>query len=241
MLRVLSFCMCLMMASVAWAEDYVVLASTGAHQAGAVFRSGDRISVPADGRVTFLGSDGAIWHAKGPCDCVLPELGADRRDLGAVSNLVTVALQAPGATRDPQLSKALQPSLWAFSVDSSGNRCVLPDRARLWRRTAEKDWVVDIASSGARAKGLLWPAGAHDLELPVAFLSDGVIAMKVDGSPRRFDVHVMPPDVDRSQWGEVLIWMAGNECDRQSQFLIDGLHSGELYSDAARIPWLSEL
>lgn len=230
-----------LVAGPAVAADYVVIAATGGMQTGGALTSGATLDVPEGGRATVLGRDGSVWHAAGPCACVLPEIGGGGADLSAVSDLVTIALRAPGQTRDPAAPKAVQPNLWAVVVDSSGNRCVLPDRAELWRKSANKDWVVDLASVAARARGVLWPAGQHKLDLPADFVADGILAMTVDGAPRRFEMHVMPGDVDPTQWGEVLIWMAGNECDRQSQYLIDGLHSGTLYSDAARIPWLSEL
>ena len=241
----ISLLVALMFPVFAHAESLVVIAVTGDEASlspGAIVESEDNLKLSDGVSVTFLSKGGQVVTFRGPYNDIISGLkdggaDADNRAWGTTLTSIGDAIskkvartKVVGSSRqvDAPVGDA-HDDIWLLTVDSSGHRCLPPEGAEMWRKDASKSVEMDLRSQSARQKGMIWPAGKNTTGLPQKFVEDGtLVVMKIDTLPRRFNIHVLPKDIEKQEWGHILHWMIASECSRQAALLIDMLHSGEI-------------
>lgn len=236
-------CLLAAISTSALAEDLVVIAATNAGEAfkpGAIVSTGTAVKLPQGSRLTLLSKGGEVLRLAGPYSSVvdLPALAGDApkekawaSTLSSIADVVSkkvVRTNVVGTSRAVIAPMALiEPDVWQLTVDSSGHRCLNSAKSNLWRKNASKSLTIDLRSQEAQQKGLTWPVGINHMDLPKKFMKDGtLVVMKIDAQPRRFNIHVLPADIEADQWGDVLHWMVSKECTRQANLLVGRLHNG---------------
>ena len=217
------------------AKDLVVIAANGAGPAyapGKRFKSGAAITLPKGARVTWLSKAGQVIKHKGPFSGALKvqaKAGGKSRSLTKVAKIVTGSKRTKvlGATRATGQNAKVKPAdVWLGDVRSLSNFCARRDRARLWRANTEATAALAITKSGQPGSGVVWLAGRPILELPASALSDKTaIKMSSAGRVASLVVHMLPGDIDASDTGAVLQWMAAMNCRRQAAELIMQIHT----------------
>lgn len=228
------------------AANLVIIAASDAGDRfapGLVLQSGDRLEIPAGGKLTLISQSGMVINLggpySGPADAKALSGGSKapggvKGALAKIADLVTNTKKQStvlGASRKlaPMIpiGDGGQADHWLMVVDSSGHRCVRINKVDMWRKNSGHKSNVSLRSQSAKQTGLIWPVRANRMRLPQSFVRDGtLIVMKIGQEPRRINLHVTPADLDMDRAGAVLNWMIDNKCTRQAEVLVHRLHQG---------------
>lgn len=237
MFRQVMMATALMAANVAPAlAEMIVVAASG----DAAFHPGDRIAegtslqLPEGARLTFLFKSGEMKVISGPFE---GNIAGDTPAAAPISTWETIKSflgaaeqksEVLGASRKADSSLPEQPGIWLVSIDSSGKRCARKDQLTFWRRDADDALTIALRSEAARASDLTWPAGSHTLSAPASFAAtEGPLAFSAGSNLRKFDIKVLPQDLEGAAPGAVLGWLLDSGCTRQASALISRVHGGD--------------
>ncbi|MCP4185570.1 MAG: hypothetical protein GY761_20075 [Hyphomicrobiales bacterium] len=222
------------------ADGPVIIASSSSDedlQPGVQVLSGKAVKLALGDSITLISKSGSIIKLRGPYSGPLTNSNTDGADANsdqrasAFAKIAKLVARTPrkteilGASRKVKASSGDETGIWLMAVDSSGHRCVRPSDVVMWRKQPRSEIEITLRSETAKRTGILWAEGKEDMKLPSEFIEDGVlIVMKMDKHPRRFNLHVLPEHIDEKHLGKVLLWMAENDCSRQSNLLISAVH-----------------
>ena len=221
-------------------ESLVIIAVSGPEnqnlKPGTSVNIGQNISLAKGEHITLISKSGAIMKMSGPYSGAVAAKSKNNDVTGppssAFEKITKLVTKDSGKTNIVGAVRAIIPvtagklDSWLMKVDSSGNRCVQGKNVNMWRKESSKEISVDLRSRTAKRSGLVWAKSNDKLKLPSEFIRDGIlIVMKIDRQPRRFNLHVLPKEVDPADRGKVLLWMASNNCSQQTHALINQIHT----------------
>lgn len=220
--------------------DYVVIAASGAsgsYAAGTVIADDQQIDLPEGTKLTLIERSGRMVTLEGLFSGTVPAPGetdqSDTPSIGwdALKRLVGSAEASStvlGAARAGAGDIPPPPGVWDLSADSSGPRCIRKGELTLWRKQADKSETVSARSTAGRHDGIVWAEGENRLVLPEGMaMEDGRMVVSVGGELRDFELSVMPEALAGAPAGQLLSWLAEQDCRRQALALIARLHAGE--------------
>lgn len=216
--------------------EMIVAAASG----DSTFHPGDRIAegtrlqLPEGARLTFLFKSGEMKVITGPFEGHITDDAPARAPIGTwetIKSFLGAAEQKSevlGASRKADGSMPDQPGIWLVSIDSSGERCTRQDTLTFWRRDAGEQLPVALRNGAARASDLTWPAASHTFTAPASFpVIEGPLALSAGSTLRKFDIKVLPKDLEGAAPGALLGWLLDSNCTRQATALISRVHAGE--------------
>ena len=133
-----------------------------------------------------------------------------------------------GATRAAGTQTGVKPAdVWLGGVRQLSNFCAGRDLAHLWRAIAKSPAALTTTTAGKTNSGIVWPAGAHVLNLSASARRDKTaIKMLSAGKITNLVVHVLPDDIEPHDSGAILHWMASVGCQSQAAELVMKIHTG---------------
>lgn len=220
--------------------DYVVIAASGvsgSYSAGTEIADDRQIDLPQGARLTLIERSGRMVTLEGLFSGTVPAPGesgeseAPSTGWDALKRLVGSAEASStvlGAARASAGDIPPPPGVWDLSTDSSGPRCVRKGELTLWRKQADEGQTVSARSAAGRHDGIVWKEGENRLTLPDDMaMEDGRMVVSIAGELRDFELSVMPQTLAGAPAGQLLAWLAEQDCRRQALALIARLHAGE--------------
>lgn len=193
------------------------------------------VSLPKDGEIVLLGSDGKIVRVKGPFSGKITSAarasanaadGAKAGRLEKIANMISehrALTETLGTSRSSPLKGAAESGdPWMVRLGRSGARCVRPDAAMFWRTNVSSDARLSIIGAQVAVKNKPWPAGQHQMPVPKEMLRDQELYTVLINN-RQVDMTIFVlPDSARNP-AQIAAWMAGKVCDKQAILYLKSL------------------